>query len=346
MLNDLQRISVKCRNMSVAAIVCVVAIHSHALVTQTASPHWMWVLCDIVFGKLTCWAVPFFFAVSGYWFGVKECVSEGSFEVACFYRKKFKTLCVPYAFFVLFGLVASIPLAYMAGTKNGDGTLAHIDLSWDILGVTKLLPTGNGPMWYLRTLIFLFILAPVWRFVALRFKWLLLPMAGMALISPPIVISGVVPFRVGQSSFFFLGLFLSQCKSVTIRRSLWAVGGLALVACGLIWSDLLLGKYGLAVSGVLPYIMLGFVWALYDVVAPPSFAKVSRLSSYVFWIFGVHIIFLNWMLPPLRSFVRSQIMLLIMTPAAALGAVLLSVAFAMLTEKTSKTLYNTIVGGR
>lgn len=346
MLSASDRISAKCRNLSVAAIVCVVAIHSHSLVTQATSPHWMWVLCDIAFGKLTCWAVPFFFAVSGYWFGVKECVAGGSFEAARFYRKKFKTLCIPYVLFVLFGLVASMPLAYMAGLKNGDGILAHIDLSWDILGLTKLLPTGNGPMWYLRTLIFLFILAPAWRFVALRFKWLLLPIAGLALISPPIVISGVVPFRVGQSSFFFLGLFLSQCKSVTIRHSLWVVGGLALVSGGLIWRDLLLGKYGLAVSGVLPYIMLGCVWELYDVVTPLNFAKVSRLSSYVFWIFGVHIIFLNWMLPPLRSFVRSQIMLLIMTPAAALWAVLLCVGFAMLLEKTSKTMYNTVVGGR
>ena len=102
-MTNQDRISIKCRNISIAAIVCVVAIHSNSLVTESNSPRWMWILCDILFRKLTCWAVPFFFAASGYWFGVKDCSTGRSFAVSRFYRKKLKALCVPYILFVLFG---------------------------------------------------------------------------------------------------------------------------------------------------------------------------------------------------------------------------------------------------
>ena len=346
MLKESNGLSIKCRNLSAVAIVCVVAIHSNVFVAESNAPCWMQMLCDILFGKLTCWAVPFFFASSGYWFGVKECVKGAGFDLFRFYSKKFRALFVPYVFFVLLGLVSSIPLAYMQGLKHGDGFFSHMALSWDVLGVTQLLPNGNGPMWYLRTLIFLFALAPMWRILAMRSKWLLIPIACMALISPPLVISGVIPFRLGQCSFFFLGLFISQCKSVYYQHRPWISGGLAVLVVASLWRDMLLGTHGLPVSGVFPYVMLGFVWMLYDGLVSMNLAKITRLSRYVFWIFGVHMVFLNWMLPLFRLNGNSHWSLLIMTLVAAVATISLSVASAMFFEKTNKSLYDAVVGGR
>jgi len=344
MLND-YRVSVKCRNLAVVAIACVVAIHSNSLITEENSPRWMYLLCDVLFGKLTCWAVPFFFAASGCWFGLRECSKGKAFVLSHFYLKKFRSLVVPYALFVLLGFVSSIPLAYMQGVKHGDGLLSHITLTWDVFGVTELLPHGNGPMWYLRSLIILFILAPVWRVLALRAKWLLLPMACLALVTPPLIINGVIPFRLGQSSFFFLGLFLSQFKTIYKKHMRTSVV-FGIAAIVMITYTVYDGGVGLMVSGVLPYIMLVFVWTSYDVIVATRVASPSWVSRYVFWIFGVHIIFLNWMLPPVRAVIHSPYVLAGMTLVFGTFAFVAALISAVVVERTNRRLYAILSGGR
>ena len=174
----------------------------------------------------------------------------------------------------------------------------------------------------------------------------MLPLGCLALVSPPLVIKGAVPFRLGQSSFFFLGLFLSRFSEKVARPRALAAGCLAAVAVICILRDMLLGKHGLPVSGALPYVMLWFVWMVYDFVAPVNCAKASGWSRYVFLIFGVHIVFLNWMLPPLRSAVNTRWLMPIMTPISAVVTISLSIALAIIIEKCSKYLYRVISGGR
>ena len=342
----MDRISIKCRNLSVIAIACVVAIHSNSLVAESNSPRWMQVLCDVLFGKLTCWAVPFFFAASGYWFGAKECVEGKTFRLRQFYQKKLKTLVVPYVFFVLLGLATSIPLAYMQGVKHGDGMFAHMSLTWDVLGITELLPYGNGPMWYLRSLIMLFMLAPLWRLLAVGTKWLLFPMACLAMFSPPLIVEGMIPFRLGQSSFFFLGLLLSRFHVLSTRTRFRSVVVFALVAGAMIAHAECVAGFGVAVSGFLPYVMLALVWTSYDIIASAEVARPNWLSHYVFWIFGVHIIFLNWLLPPFRAIIRLPWMSFAMTWFSGAMAFALAVFSAMIAEKANHGLYSTLSGGR
>lgn len=347
MLKDLDRISIKCRNLSVVAIVCVVAIHSNVLVIEADAPRWMYILCDVLFGKMTCWAVPFFFAASGYWFGLKECVVGRPFDYSRFYSKKFQTLVIPYVFFVLLGIISSIPLAYMQGVKHGDGIFAHMALSWDIFGVTQLMPFGNGPMWYLRSLILLFIFAPLWRVLALKAKWCLLPIACLALITPPVVIDGGIPFRLGQTSFFFLGLLLSQLKGIDRKPRGWfAVVSIVASVALIVYTACKKHEVGLVVSGIFPYVMLALVWMLYDFILGSDFMAQTRFAHYVFWIFGVHIIILNWILPPARALFNSPKMLFAMTWGLIVVTIVVSILFAVVVEKSNRKLYAILTGLR
>lgn len=124
MLDDL--ISRKIKIISFVAMVAVVAWHCEcgAEVERWFIP---WV---------THWSVPWFFAVSGFFF-VKTAERVSIIE---FFRKKTKTLLVPYLFWCAFGWSLWQPEVVGWG-----GSIFGLSSS--------TFPSGNLPMWYVRALI-------------------------------------------------------------------------------------------------------------------------------------------------------------------------------------------------
>ena len=329
--------SVKVRNLSVLAIVSVVLIHAHAIVTpQTASP-WMCTLCDFLFHKLTCWAVPFFFLMSGYWFGHKR------LDYLTFLRKKVKTLAVPYLLFLLISTVVLVPVWYLQSRQNGVSLSQYLPPFWDVLGFSTLLPPGNGPLWYVRSLLILFALAPLWWLIANRFSWGLLLLGSLGLISPPCVIDGVIPFRIGQASYFFLGMWLSKREILSFVASGRQVCLMLFVTgASLVWT---MRQEGLVVCGVLPYLLLATVWLGYDRLVRTQ--KAFPLSGSVFWIYATHILFLNYLLPPLRFLSCGiSVWMFVETLLAATLTILMSQGCAKLARRYCPSSYRVLCGGR
>lgn len=113
-------VSQKMRDMSAVAMLAIVMIHSISILTFPEAASWNVYLQHLVTRRLTCWAVPFFFVVSGYWCFVK--LSGGASQ---FFRKKVKTLLVPYALWCLLGLVLIMPLTMVTNIVSNVPILAR-----------------------------------------------------------------------------------------------------------------------------------------------------------------------------------------------------------------------------
>lgn len=122
----------------------VVMIHS-----QIFSKSYISLFCGEILGRI---CVPFFFLISGYLF------FQGYDNTIASYRKKLsrrvKTILIPY---LLWNLIAYIVYAYGTGDMQPSQFLESF---WIVTGKSGHSP-ADGPLWFLRTLIFLSVISPV-----------------------------------------------------------------------------------------------------------------------------------------------------------------------------------------
>lgn len=253
---------------------------------------------------------------------------------------KARTIGVPYLIFSLIGLIVALPLGCWQNHIHGDLLSSGLLQYLDILSIGSVLPHGNGPLWYVRSLLILFLLAPLWRFVYHKARWVFLIVAVLSLINPPIVIDGVVPFRLSQTAIFFLGVYLSGSRVLSIygdKRTSLMVSSFAIV--------LALAIKG--ITGVLDFtgiLLLIGVWFLYDSL---EIKTMSSLSSYTFFVYCTHIVVLNLSLPVARIIGSGNwIVMLVNTFVCCVFGVAFPLCLGMVARRTVPKVYQTMVGGR
>ena len=231
---------------------------------------------------LTRLAVPVFFAVSGLLLGGR--VGEAGWYGALL-QKRFRTLVVPY--FLLNTLM--IPFLVVYHNVLGQGNWAPGGVSFDwysvsrIYGLTYSYTPAVSPLWYVRCLIFFFLLSPVLVFVLRLSK----AVAAMALVGLFGLVT-VVPAWLGGSfwdKFFYWffnlkGLFYF---AVGIALGYWRVScgaffarhrGAFQAGAGVVLLALLLTRVPFAWP-MLPLEVLLFWIALPSVRLPPSLTRLS-----------------------------------------------------------------------
>ena len=103
---------------------------------------------------LTHWGVPWFFLVSG----VFCRASLQKYSLVDFLKRKIVSLVVPYSLWCVIGVVISYP-------NLEDASFLGCP---DVFAFTSLFPIGNRTLWFLRALLFFFILSVIGRkFVSL-----------------------------------------------------------------------------------------------------------------------------------------------------------------------------------
>lgn len=120
-------------------------------------------------------AVPLFFFISGYLFFLKKDSYLNK------WRKRFKTLVVPYVIWCIIGFLIPFVFQQVLGLahlfKGGEGHLKpiaefehwdYIKMFWNIRDGAPILST----LWFLRNLILLVALTPLFNFFAVKMKWL------------------------------------------------------------------------------------------------------------------------------------------------------------------------------
>ena len=149
-------------------------------------------------------AVPLFFFISGFLFFLKEDTYLNK------WRKRFKSLVIPYIVWCFVGFLIPFVFQEVLGLahlfKGGAGHLKpiadfegwdYIRMFWDIRDGSPILST----LWFLRNLIVLVLLAPVFSILAKYLKWGL----------PVLLTLNYLFFHVGflclsASNFFFFGM--------------------------------------------------------------------------------------------------------------------------------------------
>ena len=140
------------------------------------------------------------------------CVGGG---VAQFYAKKVRGLLIPYILWCLIGCAVGSPLIvlnnYMQGHAIVERTVFESHSLWGTLdavfGICRVSPRALGVLWFVRSLLILFLFAPLWRILArASLAWIFIPIFCFLYGCFPVINVADFGMRIGLSSFFFLGI--------------------------------------------------------------------------------------------------------------------------------------------
>ncbi len=246
---------------------------------------------------LTLFSVPFFCLMSGFWFAKSAYVQgESGWRVGAFWRKKARTLLVPYLLWSALGAILVLPSiffhAYAHPEQGYAGTILDQGGFWEslnaIFGVRGTMPLANGPLWYVRLLLVFFLTAPLWRMLYRLGRWVPL-LLGLACLLPSISwlsIPGVVG-SLRPIGWLLLGMGLEPwiAENRRLPRNL-------AVLCGVVWLASMLINCVRAANGstplmvcnaLIPFASIAFFWSIAD------WAPLYRdFMKRTFWVYCLH----------------------------------------------------------
>lgn len=288
------------------SILCILVVFIHARnMDGHVEPISDWVLHTMhVWSEVLCGvAVPAFMFISAYLLTLKY-VNEGSIcnTYLNVLRKKIKGLVIPY---ILWNLIAFVWLLLRHYVKADDSIF--LPNLWQIFTITPMangtsLYPADGPLWFIRDLILLNVVTPVFILLGKSLKRIFALVVASVFIfklCPDIVTfsRSVPPFLVGVSVALlngerFLGNKIAQ-KSILI---IWSVCVFTLVYVS--WSNL-----------NVPYLYSFFLLVSFGVVFLigsylPVKAKLffSFLSKHSFFIYAAHIFIIGYVYKILLMF--------------------------------------------
>lgn len=148
-----KELSSKIKLISLICTIMVVYRHAHTYEAFHGDESWgtyMLVANGITY--ITSIAVPYFFLISGFLFFKQPYYANGNYRTML--KKKTKTLLVP---FLIWNMLAFIPLWF-------SGKIV-VEEHWYMYVVDLLHSDYNGPLWYVRTLMLLMLLSPLYDWI-------------------------------------------------------------------------------------------------------------------------------------------------------------------------------------
>lgn len=271
-----EQLSNKFRNCSLLATIFVVYRHSFVIQAFYGSD-----LCSsqmLIFltrwiANLTEIAVPLFFIISGFFFLGKE--YNTWFLYKNMIAKKAKTLFVPFVFWNLIGLLVLIvskqeivPQDYLSLIKN------------------FFISDYYGPLWYVRDIMILMLLVPLYQWVFDTKFRLILGLFMIALLIYWMPVDCTVLSSEGLL-FFTLGGILGKSKILEYRlKSKWynvAILFIWQMCCLFVnfWSNEWLHKCFYAIG-------LLAMWYGIDLLSMKVVGLIKNLSAYTFFVYVTH----------------------------------------------------------
>ena len=317
---------------------------------------------------MTSFAVPMFFTVSGYLIAKKT----DSWRSAGWYlpvlKKRSLTLFVPYLAWCTVFAVFYVPIKILGNLLRERSLLAGTPLepplfSFDNLACVYGLYLSEYPalfvLWYIRNLILLCILTPLF-FPVMRRRWTGLFFLGVVctvyllfLVKFPILYGP--GFNLPGILFFSLGIYLAnypvgQDAFRVFRRTLPFVWlGLGILATWASMHSKITNDISSAFLGVRVIVGIGAVWTLYDMI--PAFRRLGelRVSKDSFFLYASHPLIMDFAVGS-----QIQVFLEVKLHIPVLGIYflrfLISLALALLAAELMKRfmprLYGILTGGR
>ena len=355
-------ISRKCAWLSIVAMTSVVILHSTACFTVEKPAAWNVLVQYLVTQSFTYWAVPFFFAMSGFWFA-RGGYMQGKETLTGFFKKKSRTLLVPYLLWAVLGAVLTLPLIIGNNYLTHRGLLERTFLSagtvWNsvcaLFALDRLLPSGNGPLWYVRSLLLLFVAAPLWR-ACMRTKFgtcvLLLVWLGETFVYPySIAVIELLSMALG---WFAFGILAAKCRWETLRvpSSLWMLAGVVWTVVSILKATQVAGFTELPsviyekMLTLIPYGGILFLWGLYDRMGLDR-RQVPQWMRATFWVYCFHSIPGGYVIAGMKGvFGKSDGVNLLTMFIAIVNVPLLSYAASCWAKRTIPRVYAILTGGR
>lgn len=310
---DFSYFSKKCRLLSFLAAIAVVAIHSDCTFVLDNPARWNVFVENLFCQRLSKWAVPFFFLISGVWFA-RSSYAKGAVGYLQFLVGKVKSLVLPWW---LFAIVAMIVLTPLIIVNNHIGHLPLFERTivasngvWDavnsLLGITIPEPKWAGYLWYVRTLFILFLFAPVWRLLLKLSPWMFL----VGFLTLKAFSFDIPSLYFGAAHTFFLGICLGAFgDSVLLRKRVPSLVAFLLLAMGMalavMWAGKDAGWWSVSAPtrlwGELLPILLGCgIWFSYDVLADSIPENLPECVKWSMWVYLFHRLFAAYFLAGMR----------------------------------------------
>ena len=252
-------ISARFANMGFVSVCLVVLMHVH---------------CPWEGGGISQLAVPFFFAMSGYF--LASHVEEKGWYVRAL-SKRIRTLLVPLFAWCVIWMLFTIPIALMLNVRAGRDLFANILTGWAMLRYLALDITRTpalGPLWYVRGLIFFVIVSPAIVWLIRRTGFFVLIVLGGVYYTYATMGTNVSFLSYGfslQGIFYFsVGLFL-RMKQVSLNLGLMIgapVFCIGLLAYCMGWTELsivlmIVGLWGLMPTRRFPRFLVANTFPVY-----------------------------------------------------------------------------------
>ena len=355
------KFSLKIKILSFIAMVNVIMIHSYGAGTTNNLAPWCIFIQTFLFRSITYFAVPFFFIVSGFFFGRGTYLSNGGYKALVL--KKVRTLLVPYFLWAIIGCAISFPLIMCSNYIAHRGLLERTFLmdggGWPAIdlffGITGLGPKHNLALWYVRALLIMFFVAPLFRAIVKTVGGRACLALGVLLVLwKPGLDVPYVTIKLGCFGWFLLGIGLScerlECVNISKTMSsllivLYVFASLV-DAVGVTWTHLFNSYVVVVVKRIIP--IIGCV-AWFCMI---SFFEIKNLSlptymGMTFWTYCMHGGVAGWLLSGILFAIgKSNVSVMIASIATIIGTLLgCMVAGAWVRGKTPR-LYNMLQGGR
>lgn len=351
-------LSNKLRVISLISVAMVVFIHSYNtkfMVNNTSFYiDYSSFMQNFISQGITRVAAPFFFATSGYLFFLKFKGTISEFVTK--YRKRVKTLLLPYLLWSVWGLVLHSILQLVLRTK--DFSSNDIIESYSLVKILRTVFFSPIPyhLWFIRDLMMLVIISPLIYWSTRYLK--AIPVIILFIIWLDFFKFSILIFTKESVLFFYMGAYFSINRSKPIKKMnkkyYWAFT--------FIWFLIILIKTTLIHQGteqsallVLLHktcIIIGLlsIWSIYDILmtekTTPNKA-IIKLSYFSFFLYAFH--------EPILSFMKagffhtvgvSEIKSVLIYFLAPIVLIIISTFLASFIKRYIPKFYELIADGR
>ena len=223
-----------------------------------------------------------------------------------------------------------------------------------LFGITLNGPKGNLALWYVHSLMWIFILSPVWIMVA-RIHRTVLMLAGLALaLAVPDVSIPVLSLKLGSIGWFCAGMGSAQ-----LALGNRCVPDVVFAASGICWCALIvmgaMEKAGWLAAAHFPEVAMRFAapvgivfwWGLYDRLPLSRHGNLPACFRLTFWVYCLHGVVTGWILAPVVFLLgKSDGVAMLASFLSVCGALVFCLATGLFMKSRFPNAYAVLSGGR
>ena len=337
-------------------ILCVMVVFIHSIIDAKDADgvsEWVITIMHYISQVLCTIAVPGFMMFSSYllFFKYKNSVDIKGQYISNL-KKKFKGLLIPY---VIWNLVALLWL-FGRSVLKGDGSIYIPNIIETFSYVPKdgsfgLYP-ADGPLWFIRDLILLNILAPIF-YVILRFKpkiWMVLILIIMVVFKMPEFLTfhrSLPPFLLGAT------LGIMECDIASTLKRLKG-GGILLIAAASFIGYIVSKEFECGLSYMVYNIFVtSSLFALFVLpryIHKKKLETLQQLSKYSFSVYAAHIMIVGYVSLILKiillKFLPSDFSFLITYFVSPCFTIIICICLDVVMHRYAPRLHAIITGSR